>query len=197
MVPNDTRGFVYRDPLTSADSIRRYIDRLPAGFCPKDARKAAKWLIDGSASPKESQLTMLLMLPYRDGGYAFGKPMLNYEIAIDADGRALAGHGGYRCDLYWPERRVAVEYDSDMFHTGPERIASDARRRNMLDYMGTTVVTVTRAQLMSPLDFGGVAKQLSRHLGKRLRMEQPAFGERHRHLRNQLFRVRPFIPDSF
>lgn len=42
----------------------------------------------------------------------------------------------FRCDLLWPTASLCVEYDSDMFHTGSQKIARDARRRNALASLG-------------------------------------------------------------
>ena len=77
----------------------------------------------------------------------------------------MTGNAYFCCDLLWPEARVAVEYDSTMFHTGARRIAADSERRNALAYLGVDVVSVTRDQLMDPLRMDGVVRLLQKTLG--------------------------------
>lgn len=67
----------------------------------------------------------------------------------------------YICDLYWPAARLAVEYDSDLAHTGSHRIARDSRRRNEIQSMGVAVVTITKAQAYSLSEFDMVAHQIA------------------------------------
>lgn len=61
--------------------------------------------------------------------------------------------------MFWPEANVAIEYDSDLEHTGSARIAEDAQRRNDLTALGITTITATREQVM---DAGSSAASLIR-----------------------------------
>lgn len=69
-------------------------------------------------------------MPQRFGGVAFPSPDLNSPFKPGEYQRAVTSKSSYRCDLYWSEHNLAVEYDSDDYHTGSDRIADDAERRN-------------------------------------------------------------------
>jgi very-short-patch-repair endonuclease len=58
-------------------------------------------------------------------------------------------HGGstIRVDLAYPDRRLAVEFDSLRWHTGRAKLENDAERRNLLRAASWQLVTVTAAML--------------------------------------------------
>ena len=63
---------------------------------------------------------------------------------------------------------MAVEYDSDEYHVGALRIEKDAIRRNALESVGVSMITVSRRQLTDATKMREVSEALSRLLGKRL-----------------------------
>jgi len=134
----------------------------------------------------ETVLTMLLTLSYKLGGYGFALPRLNFPKTIATENSKTLALTKYFCDLYWPKAAVDVEYDSEAYHTAPERVSRDAIRRNALSSVGVTVVTVSRRQIYSAVGFKEVAELLSKLLHKRLQYVQPEFSKHHAELRSQL-----------
>ena len=180
-------GFRGDLPLTSVGSLSSYIARATGLKGRKNALRALHFIADGSASPMETILAILLTFPYRLGGYGFPKPMLNHRIEVPASaGKSDGKSKYYYCDLYWPDKKVDVEYDSDMYHTGSERIAQDAVRRNALSGMDIMVVTVSRMQVTETIKMRELAEVLSKLLGKRLQYAGKEFAYRHAKLRKQL-----------
>ena len=179
-------GFRKDLPVTSVGSLVSYASKATGLKGYKNTLKALRFIADGSNSPMETILAILFVLPYRLGGYGFPKPLLNHRIEVPISARKAAGKSKYYCDMYWPIGKVAVEYDSDAYHTGPDRIAQDAIRRNILSGMGITVVTVSRRQVMETPKMYGVAVLLSKLLGKRLQYPAKEFTYRHAKLREQL-----------
>ncbi len=60
-----------------------------------------------------------------------------------------ASPGGYRLDLGWPDRRVAVEYDGEEFHSSGQRRLRDERRRDdLLRRYGWTVLGVGKGEVL-------------------------------------------------
>lgn len=157
-------------PLTTAHVIEGFLDAVGLrGTAP--ARKALRYVAECSRSPMETALACALCLPPRHGGYGLPLPCMNYRV--DTDRADRGGGAGYRlCDLFWPKARLAVEYDSDLEHTGPQRIAADAARRNALETEGVTVITATRQQVMRPLHLDRLAHQIARRLNVRIRDER-------------------------
>lgn len=173
-------------PLTSVAKLRAFVEA--ASNAPGRARalRALRYGRDGSASPMETMLAMLLCLPYGLGGYGLGWPELNYRVDVPASMRKLADRTYCECDLCWPDASLCVEYDSKLYHTDPERQESDARRRNTLVSLGFTVVTVSRRQVMDGGAFNRLAHQVAKKTGKRLRYEDPGFTRKHCFLRDEL-----------
>lgn len=163
----DPRGFVSVDRRTDLQKLEKYFGKMQGCKGVKASRQSTRWIADGSASPAETTLAMLLTLPARFGGCGFPKPMLNHRIELDAEASRMIAKQYLKCDLFWPDYNVAIEYDSDMFHTGSERIAEDSIRRNVLGYLGITVITVTRRQLYSTNGMSAVAQQLAKAMRKK------------------------------
>lgn len=163
------KGEVRPAPIARPSDLRRMLDSLPGAHGRKVAARALRFVAAGSASPMEAALCAMLSLPYSLGGCSLPLPKMNYRIDIPRSQQAVFGKTHYRCDLHWPESRVCVEYDSDAFHTGPERIARDSKRRNALLSMNIAVVTVTKRQLMSDIELDEIARTVARLLGRRFR----------------------------
>jgi hypothetical protein len=172
------RGFRRDLPLTSVAALKSYLGRATGLKGCKNARRALPFITDGSASPMETALTLLLTLPYRLGGYGFAMPQLNCPIEVEVNAREASGRRRkitYFGDLYWPDVRVDVEYDSDTWHLTSEQKAKDSTRQNALLSAGVVVLTVSRKQIMSVSEIRKLAEELSGLLKKRLQPPMPAF----------------------
>jgi len=130
---------------------------------------------------------MLLCLPYRLGGYNLPKPIMNYEIPLNATEARMAGKHCFRADLFWPEFNLDVEYDSSQFHLEERRMETDAIRRNVLNHKGIRVLSVTRNQMNSMVAFDAIAQQIAQVLGKRIQVNPEQFYDRRKRLREVLF----------
>lgn len=120
---------------------------------------------------------MLLCLPCSCGGYGLPVPLLNRYVAA----------GKYIADLSWHESKVLVEYDSNEWHTGAERIARDSKRRGNLSLAGYQVVGVTNEQIKSIDEMDVVAQLIARGMGRRFRFPRDYdYRGRQRHLRWEL-----------
>ena len=81
---------------------------------------------------------------------------------------------------------MAVEYDSDLHHTGTRNIAHDSKRRGSLGQGGVYVVSLTNGQLKSVRDFDEVALLLAKRMGGRVRVRRDDFAARRLRLRTAL-----------
>lgn len=80
-------------------------------------------------SPMESEARLAMI----DGGLP--TPELQHEI-VDGNGELR------RLDFAWPDARVAVEYDGIDWHTEPDALRNDRRRRLALQDVGWTVIAI-------------------------------------------------------
>lgn len=172
-------------PLTTIAKLKTYVGKSEGVRGRKKALRALRYAADGSASPRETVLAMLLCLPHSLGGYRFALPQLNCRIDVSARAKAVTDKRFYRCDLYWSEAKLAVEYDSDLEHLGSRNAASDSSRRTALDALGVTVVTVTTLQIASRVEMEHVAHRVARCLGKRLQYREPGFSSANLRLRTK------------
>jgi len=182
------RGFHIRPQMTSVKKLSSFAANITGvkGQNAAVAKRALQYIIDGSASPMETKLSMLMTLPYKLGGFGLLKPKMNVRITPSKTNRKSSSKAFYTCDLFWPDHNLAVEYDSDQFHTGSEHITDDSKKRNSLTLMGVRVITVTTKQLYDMGDFEKVVGVVAKCLNKRLVFKNPGFTIAHRELRNQL-----------
>jgi len=183
---SDDKGIYNCKPLTNTKKLSTFVARMAGTHGYKRASRALRFIADNSASPMETILVMLLSLPYKLGGYGLPTPQLNSHIIPGKTIKRNASKTFYSCDLFWPDLNLAVEYDSDQFHTGADRIASDSKRRNALISAGIVVITVTRQQIRNAIEFEKAAKLLASNMDKRLRYKNPGFAKAQRELRSQL-----------
>ncbi len=161
-------GFSPREALTSQKRIEHFISRNHHLRGSHVAQRATAYLCDGSASPAETNVAMLMTLPHKYGGYGFRHAFLNYRIDINAKSARVASKSFYKADLAWPQKKLTLEYDSDSHHANPEGIAADSKKRNALAIAGWTTVSLTRAQLYSRAEMDKVALFVAKRLEKRM-----------------------------
>ena len=185
-VQDGSPGICKRPPLTNARKLKAYSERLLKAGSRARRVHFLRYVVDSSASSRETALYMLLCLPPRFGGYGLAIPELNRRINFTLRDRLMIGADHFDCDLYWP-KRVAVEYDSKTHHTAEEKQERDAIRRNMLQYKGIRVITATRLQVNSAYQFDKLARQIGRAIGKRFRIPEKEHVEERARLRKTLF----------
>ena len=151
-------------PLTNIERIETFLDSVGSARGVKKARRALKFVAEGSRSPMETRTYMQLCLPAMLGGYGLPKAELNYEIKLDDEARRIAGQRRCWGDICWPRKYLDVEYNGDV-HRGVEKMRRDAGRVLGIEHMGWRVVTVTSPQVFDSSRFEVVAKEIAIHLG--------------------------------
>ena len=118
--------------------------------------------MEGSASPRETALAMLLCLPPCRGGYGFSKPQMNYPCLRPGSAKA---HGvrQFYCDLFWPSWNLAVEYDSKAHHSDERKIVEDQTRSTILTSLGISVISLRAQQVDDPVRFEHAASAIAAH----------------------------------
>ena len=186
--PDDAaKGFVNRPPLTSKERLTSVLARTAGTFDQRRLASVLHYIENGSNSPRETILYLLLVLPYRYGGYGFPVPVLNPELTPVRIARKSASKKHFSCDLFWPEHKLDVEYDSTAYHEEEVDRTRDSAKRNSLHTMGITAISVTNNQLCNTVEFQKLAQQLAIHFNRRLRHNNnPKFAKEHRQLRHLL-----------
>jgi hypothetical protein len=178
------KGFRERAPLTTVRSLARAVEKESERRGSKKAARALRYVAAVSASPMETILAMALCLPRMIGGYGLDLPELNFRIEAREGG--LVKRSYFKCDLYWPKYRVAVEYESDENHVGRHAEAHDSSRRAALMAQGITVVTITTDQFFDARKLDEAARTVAKLTGKRLPPNNVEWMMRRHGLRQEL-----------
>jgi hypothetical protein len=116
--PSGERPVYGIEPATTVDNISKAIKYL-SGSRFRGAGRAKDvlpLLMEGSASPMESVLALMLRLPIRRGGLGLGIPQLNPVIPIDDSYRRFTSMESFRPDIYFERIPIDLEYESEEFH---------------------------------------------------------------------------------
>ncbi len=154
-------------PLTDTERVAKLIE-LSDKFMGSDiARRATRYSMNGSASPRESALALMLSLPRRMGGFGCGKPHLNAKIKLSEVAANECSRSYLVADLLFESADLDVEYQGKEWHTLQEDRLSDEARQNALTMMGKTCLFVSREQISDSTRMDGIAKLIRTRLGLR------------------------------
>lgn len=172
-------------PVMTTVGLREFAATACQGPASARAREIADLALDGSASPMETALALLLTMPVELGGFGIKKPLLNVAIGASVLEDALRGRDSVTPDMLWPEKKVALEYDSSEFHArkGAQQAERDAARSNTLALMGYRVLRATTRGVSSLPGVALLARQIAFLLEEPLREPTPLEAQR----RSKLF----------
>jgi len=170
-VGSDGHACLYdREKLTNPSRLRAFLDECDNHKGVKRARTALGHIVPNAASPMETVVTLLLCMPLKYGGYGLPRPQMNHGVDLGRSS-SLAGKRSYRCDLFWPEQQVALEYNSIEYHAEVEAMERDYKRANVLTSMGHTVIAVTWPMVKNEQAFDDLSRLLAKTLRVRTRPE--------------------------
>ena len=173
----DSSAAVKRARITDAASIASYLDKIPGLVGAKAARRALRCIRDGSASPRETDLFMMLCLPTKAGGFGLPAAHLNRTMRVPAHAQSLTGLTAITPDLFWPDHGIALEYESteshgayastrELYGINQRKLASDSERRRTYEAMHVKALTVTNGEFASYSDMRRIAGLIARLMGK-------------------------------
>lgn len=148
-ISDEGRGYTgKREQLVSLEQLRDYLASLPPHTRgAKRALAALEHVVELTASPMEVQLAMHYGLPPDLGGRGPLTMHANQAIRISEQGQRLLGSQYLVGDLYLPEFKCDLEFDSEEFHTGKYRLDHTQARRNVLEAMHVKTVPATYGQM--------------------------------------------------
>lgn len=168
LTPDAPRGFLPRRPISTPDDLVAFAAGAHNFTGSKTARKAARQILQGSRSPKETKVCMLAHLPRLQGGMGCKAPLLDREIEAPDPAARILGTRTFKPDLYWPEHRVVVEYSNRTWPSAQERLNYDKLVRNAYRMLGITAISLGKNDLS---DDAGLRKRfelVNRKCGRRL-----------------------------
>ena len=180
------------EPVTSLERIKRYSNLTKVRGGAKTLREALSYALEGSASPSETVLALMMSLPQELDGYGFVKPALNASLTVPDEHIGRVGGLKYSLDAFWQDAFTDLEYESVEFHLDPLAAASlvaakdgerdsdpfvemrrreyiakadaDRRRLRDLQFLGIHVIPVTSFDLSNVRRFDQVAHALAKNI---------------------------------
>lgn len=163
--------------------LKKFIENAKGHSGRRKARKALKYIEDGSASIMESLAYMILALPIALGGYGLKGVALNYEIKLSPNGVNRLRQQRCIIDLYYRSKKIAVEYESYAFHSSPYEQGRSMIRASALERQGIVVMPFSTIQFYDRESCKDFALNLASRLGKRIQIRTESFDEMHEHIR--------------
>ena len=176
-------------PIASAAGLCSQIPLLPWSAQDRESRRvrmALKAVVDGSASPMESKLALMLFLPRTVGGFGLPKALLNHPIPVRGRAASYTRRQLIIPDMYWPKARLVLEYLGG-HHDDPGRAALDSERDNAFAAMGHSVIDVTRREARDLGTLSAIAADICRASSYHQRPATPRMLERRCELHARLF----------
>lgn len=127
------------------------------------ARRVAELMLEGSASPMETVLALMLTLPVEFGGFGLENPLLNRAVDVSGFQGTISDRDVVIPDFLWHEQGVALEYDSEEFHAlrGKGQLKRDVTRSNTLTALGYRVFRATSQTVRSLPGISLLARQIA------------------------------------
>lgn len=150
---------------TNIGRLRAFVEQCKDAPGYTRAAEALRWVLDGSWSPRETILTMLLCLPPTLGGYGLPAPTLNRLVKLSPGASYIAGVDALTPDLCWPVFKLAIEYDSSRYHArNREQRLKTTLRAEALRFDGWLVISMTPDLLEDANAFSKIVASVAKRL---------------------------------
>ena len=181
------RGFTRtKRPMTTPVHLAKYLQATTKCYGHAKAMRALRWIVENSWSPMETDITILLTLPTRMGGYQMPLPKLNHRIDLPSELQQRAGVAGYCLDMVWPNL-TSLEFNGVEDHLSPISAGRDRTREMILRRMGIQLIVVTQYQVLRADEFDTTVKSLCMLLHRKYRIPTKAQMAKKHALRQELF----------
>ena len=147
--PYEEYGQRSREQITTVANINNYLHKANGARGVQLAKRAIQYASDRANSPMEVNLATIAALPLCYGGFGMGKMLLNNNVSLSEKGAIHLGRETCCCDIVWPEKKVVLEYDSNLSHLTRQQHAKDKARITALSLSGYKVISVTADDLKS------------------------------------------------
>jgi len=167
-------------PVMSLEGLAAFAQTARVRGDKATLRTAYQLACEHSASPMETNVTLLLSASPALGGYGFPKPALNAPLMPPDEDLPHLSQQSYALDLFWQDCLADIECEGTEHHLDPltanasgDAISawrsghilkeeSDRRRLRELQYLGIQVIPVTSYDLRSEYRTRSVARALAK-----------------------------------
>ncbi|MBS3180219.1 MULTISPECIES: endonuclease domain-containing protein [unclassified Pseudoclavibacter] len=124
-------------PMHSLGELREVAKRWKGRPGAANLRAALELSREGSESPKETELRLLIM------GAGFPEPVIQFKLSVP-------GYGNARIDLAYVRHKIAIEYEGEGHFLDAAAARRDLERTEALQRAGWRVIRVTDTDLRWP-----------------------------------------------
>lgn len=168
-VQGDRAGMI--DGLKPLATLKELIDmckKVKGIYSSKHVYPTLKYLAENSASPRETDLLLLVSMTKKKGGLNRRGWEMNPELDIpSAAMRRYLGQSTIKPDLLMRDKMVVLEYQSDEWHSTAQAIEEDEKRKVVFEAMGYKVVAVYTSDMKDAFTFERVAELIYTALGEK------------------------------
>jgi len=107
------------DPVMSLESLRAIRSQVKMHGGKAIFEEALSMALEGSASPAETCVALMMSLPADQGGYGFPKPTLNALLTTPQWERDHVAGASYHLDAFWQGCYTDLECESIAYHLDP------------------------------------------------------------------------------
>lgn len=154
---------------TKAELIAR-VDAMSEVRGARKARQALGRVMDGSRSPMETALALMVVSPRSDGGLGYRGAVMNERVDVPRELRRHYSSPYFELDIYAPRHHAALEYDGDE-HASLGRRTHDVDRASALASMGIEARNVTAQHFSRQLELHRVLAWFADRLGLHIDMD--------------------------
>ena len=154
-----------REPITNVKRIEKFLDSAANVRGVKPARRALKYVRDGSGSPMESRILAFFFIRVADGGLGLKPGTANGKVKLSENASRLVNTKYLRVDILWESDKFAFEYDSTMGHENEMQRRYDCNRQSALNQSGYSVMRATRDNFSSFQRIENMADSIRKGIG--------------------------------
>ena len=178
-----------RPPLTNRQDLLLLTEKLRGQRDSVLPRQAANMCLEGSGSPFETKVALMLTCSVYQGGEGWERPSLNRVIPFSEEAQTLAEMPYCIGDMVWPAQRVCLECNGMAFHADRQGFKVSSGRSAALRSSGYTVLEISYDQFANLEKLDAMSNQFAAALGFPLKKRTVAFLRRREALHSQLVRL--------
>ena len=178
-------GYFAGEPVLTCNQLNRYVSYAKDIHGLPNARKAARYALDGAASPMEAIMAAMFHVPKSAGGFGIRDMQLNYRMEFDHDAVLASGVTYAVLDAYIHSAKTTMEYNGHCHDAIRSRI-HDEKRMAGLQAMGILTIPVNDEQLQSLDALEAMAKTLYKRMGTQFRYTSDGYRQKQAELLNAL-----------
>lgn len=166
------------EPILSTNKLITFLSNNPNLKGTKGFAKLAdvsKFVIDNLNSPAEAKLYIKMCGPRKFGCYQLKKPLSNVEVSLSNHAKQIAGQSTIKPDFIYPDKKLAIEYDSTQYHDNEEQDQKDKRRIDALISDEWKVISIVASQVNNTQTLESIVKSIMRFIGQDTRIKTRDF----------------------